>query len=718
MSDNILVQTEGTNLAFVEENKLGASTPPTTGWWNVQPNSFGTYGPSFKKDPRDPISKNAQLQKGMLTDMDSGIQIEVDLTRHHVERFAPGIFRCVAKVPGNTGKAVFFPTAVTGTGFTVDGLGALGQHYLVSSRGFNEEANNGLKELGAGSTNTEIKTAGLEASTDVPSNAEVALAGYRGASGSIKLDSDGNITSVSEDFTTWGLNKFQWVSVGDPNDATHSFDNPDFVGPVRLRKIEAHKLTLDRRSWVVGQKSYLDLGTVATNLDSVIEAQTVGPGGDALTVAVVDDGDAAVKASLNLATKTAHVNTVIQARTPGTDGNAITVEITAGAPTAAGVLTEVGTNVKLQIKTTATATTVGDLETLIGTSTLIQVKTAGTSGTSLDGTDVFASSALSGGTAADPVSIVEVGSATTIHITGGSSTVADVEAAIASDSTLIEVKTPGTPGAILVHTNDEFAATNLAHGADGTDTAVGKRVDIYFGPWYRNVATDHPDYRTPSYAFEIAYQTLYNGSPGYHYLLGNMVDECKWNLPLTAKSTMSLKFVGLKTLNPTPTRKTGPADARDANSNEGVSTSTDLQRLRLTDVDELGLSTDFTNVTITSSNGISTQKQLATLGGKFMNIGHHKEMLDASCIFTSDAMIRAVRDNRSCSLDVMLRNSDFGALYDLNSLTLDSNDYKLERDKAVILDNKGSGFQDPLSGSTASLSTFPYLPPLLADDTE
>lgn len=717
MSDNTAVQTESTNLAFVEENSFKSKTPPSSGWWNLQPNSYGTFGPTYKKEPRDPISKNAQLQKGMLTDLDSGIAYECDITKHHVDRFAGGIFRCVAKHPGNTTQSVFFPGAVTSTGYTVGALGALAAHYLVFARGFEEDANNGLKELGAGSTNTEIKTGGLVVSASPPANAEVAVCGYRGATSDIQLDASGNIISVGAvDFTTWGLNKFQWGSVGDPNSPTHSFDNPDFLGPFRIRKIEAHKITIDRRTWLVGQKSFLDLGTLATNLDTVVEAQTVGSAGDAITVAFVDDGDPAVKASLDLATKTAHATTVVEARAGGTGGNAITVEITTGAPTAAGVLLEVGTNVRLQIKITATATTVTQLETLIGTSTLIQVKTTGVGATSLDGTDAFASTALAGGVAADPVSIVEVSSAVTVHFTGSSTTVADVESAIASDSALIEVKTPGTAGAVLVHSNDEFAATNLAHGASGADTATGKRIDIYFGPWYRNVATDHPDYRTPSYAFEVTYQTLENGEQGFEYLLGNMVDECTWNLDSTSKATMSMKFVGATTLNPTGTRKAGPSTARDANSNAGVSTSTDLQRLRVSDIDETGLTTDFTSVKITSTNSISPQKQLGVLGSNFMNVGHHKSMVDFSCIFTSDAVIKAVRSNVSSSLDIMMRNDEFGCLYDVQSMTIDSNDRKMERDKVMTLDNKGSGFQNPISGSTESLSTFPYLPPLVADD--
>ncbi len=716
MSNN-QVQTESTNLAVVEEDTLGSTVLPSEGWRNLQPNSYSSFGPSFKKDPRNPISKNAQLQKGMLTDEDSGVAFEMDVTKDAIDRFAKGIFRVEPKHCGNKGQSLYAVTGVTSTGYTVDALGDLGQHFLIYARGMADAANDGLRVVGSGSTSDEIKAASLTPETS-PANATVEVAGWRGVSGDIELDADGNITSSLADFTTWGLNPFQWISVGDPNDANVSFLNPDFIGSARVRKVTTHKITLDRRNWLVEEKSYLDIGGITTNFDTVVEAETAGAGGDAVTVAAVDDGDPAVKASLDLSTKTAHVNTVVQAKAGGAAGDMITVEFTAGAPTAAGVLTEVGNNVKIKYKATSVASTVTDIETLIATSTLIEVKTPGTGANILDGTDAFASAALAGGVDADPPSVSESGSAVTLHFTGGATTVAEMEAVIDSDSTLIDVKTPGTAGHILVNTDDEFSATDLAHGASGSDAGTGRTVDVYFSRWYRNVATDHADYRTPSYAFEVAYQTLDDGSPEYEYMLGNMVDNWVWDFSLTSKAKVTAKFVGTRSLSPTASRKAGPVDALDPNVNLGVSTATDLIRLRIADHDEVGISTDFQSLKVTASNGVSPEKQLGQLGASKMNVGQHTEMVEASCIFTNDLVIKAVKDNRTNSLDIMMRNGDFGALLDVQSMTLDDANRKMERQKSVIVDSKAMGFQDLDSGSTASLSVFAYLPPIVADSDE
>lgn len=712
-------QTEGTNLAVVMEATLGAKTPPTQNWFNLQPNSYGTFGPSYKKTPRDPISKNQQLQKPMLTDEDSGIPFESDVTKDVIDRFAEGIFRSVAKHCGNKEQSLYRPTGVTSTGYTVGALGDLTQRFLIFGRGFDILGNNGLKMVGAASTNTEIKTSDLATEASPPSNATVELAGWRGAEGDIQLDTDSNLISAVVDFTTWNLNEDQWIFIGGEADGNR-FATEAYWGAARVKSVAAHKIVLERRTWDVESKSLLDLSGLTVNLDTVVEARTAGPAGDDITVAAVADGSPAAKAELdmNAAGNSVHIDTIVRAKLPGTDGNLITVEVVAGAPTAAGVLTEIGTHVKLAIKTTVTATTVADLETLIGTSTLIEVKTAGTGATSLDATDVFDSVPLTGGTDATAPSVSEVGDAVTLHFTSGFTTVLELETVIDSDSTKIKVKTAGSsPSQTLATVDDDFVATNLDGGTDGADDGAGKEIDVYFSRWFRNVAIDHDDYLKPSYAFEMTYPTLGDsGEPEYEYMLGNMVDEWVWNIPLTAKSTVNASFVGTRTLAITPTRKTGPATARNPNANAGVSTATNLMRLRIDAVDDTGISTDFTNLKVTVKNNVSPQKQLAQLGANKMNIGKHMVMVEASCIFTSPEVINAIRANTECRLDILMRNEDFGALLDVQSMTLDAGDRKLEKDKSITIESKATGYQNPLSGSTDSMSIFAYLPPEPVDE--
>ncbi len=681
MSDDTTLasQTEGTGLAVAIEDSLGSTTVPEEGWETLQPNSFGEFGATFKKMPRDPITASLQMQKGMLVGEESGIAFEVDATMDAIDKFAEMMFRSVKKHGGNTGQSRFAVSSVTGTGYTVDADGDLTAKSLIVARGFDTDANNGLKEVGAGSTDTETKVASLTAEASPPSNARIDFVGWRGAAGDLFLDTSGYLKSTVANFTLMGLQEFQWVYIGGES-SDNRFATPEYFGACRIAAggIAAHQLTFDMWSWDVEAFAELDLATVATLLDTVVQAQTSGSGGDAITVRTLADGTPAVKSELDLDGPSTNIDTIIRAKFGGTDGDDITVEIVSGAPTAAGVLTEVGTHVKLAIKVTATATTVGDLETLIGSSTLIEVKTAGTAITSLTAGDVFASVPLAGGADADAASVSEISNAVTLHYTPGFTTVAELEAVITADSTKIEVKRAGTPTAVLTDPDDTFVATNLDGGSDGDDDGAGKRIDLYFSRFLRNVAMGHADFRKPSACFEVTYPELYEGQPGYEYILGNMLDSADFNIPLGNKATISLGFKGTRTLAFTDTRKTGPSDAIDPVTNLGVSTATDLQRLRMEDEDHLGISSSFTSAKLAIKNNISPEPQLGVLGARIMNQGKHQQMFEGDVIFTS---------------------SD-----------------KMDKDKSIKVSSKSTGFQHPKSGSTGSLSLFGYLPPLPAEE--
>lgn len=591
------VQTEATNLSCVEEVILGSATPPTTGWRNMQPNSYGNFGPSFKKTPRDPISKNQQLRKGMLVDEDSAIPFELDLTKDAIDQFGEAIFRCKTKHSGGTGKSLWYATSVDATGFVVDTLGALQAKTLVYVRGAVNAVNNGLHEVDVGSTGTHIKvlTAGLIAET-LPANATVEVAGFRFASGDATLDSSGNFVVSAANLTTMGLNPEQWVYVGGRLDA-NSFVDTRFRGAANIVSITATDIVLSRRTWAL---EFLDLGTVSTgNIDTIVEVRESGLG-HGITLQVVNDGAGAGTLTESLGAVVAHVQT--------------------------------GT------------TTVAQFEALINASVQLRVRTA--------------------------------------------------------DAT----------GSDLLQAGDIFGPTAINAVSYGPDAGTAKRVEMFFTRWYRNVPMDHADYKVPSFAMEVTYPTLSNGAPEYEYLLGNELDEWVWNFPLTGKATINASFVGTRSLNPTATRKTGPSTALDPNTQAGLSTSTDLQRIRVDGVDDVGISSDLQSVKVTTKNNISPQKQLGKLGARLMNQGKHTQMADLDVIFVDDQIIKAVKDNRDVRLDVLARNEDFGCLLDVQTMTLDTSDKKLEKDKSVMISSKATGHQNVLS--TASLSVFAFLPPL------
>lgn len=490
------VITEGTNLNVAPEVTRG--TTPTTGWTAVQVNSYGDFGASMKKVARTPISKNRQNQRPILTDLDSAMPFQSDLTKDVFDAFLSGWLMSQVKHSGGTGLSFFRPTAVTATGYTVAASGALAQNILIVARNFSTAANNGVKVLGAGSIATEIKTAGLTAEAAPPSIATVDVAGVQGAAGDIGIDASGNLTSAANIWTGLGLNVGQWIRLGDlPSGAAFAFSNVAYVGTARIKAIAAGTLTLERRSWTVG------------------------------------------------------------------------------AP----------------------------------------------------------------------------------------------------------------------------------------DAGAAKTIRVFFSRWCRNVAIDHADYVEPSYGFEVTYPNLGGvGVPEYIVPVGNLSDEVSFNLPLTDKATVDLSFIGMNTPDQTSVRPTGAANAIPPTTQIAVSTATDLPKLRVANVDESGISTDFKSIKITAKNNVNPEKQLGQLGAAYMNVGRFELMVEFEAILVTDTIIKAIRDNREAMIDVLTRNADFGALFDCMSVTLDEGDQNLATNESVKLKTKATGFQNNTLNSTLGISVFAYLP--------
>lgn len=243
------------------------------------------------------------------------------------------------------------------------------------------------------------------------------------------------------------------------------------------------------------------------------------------------------------------------------------------------------------------------------------------------------------------------------------------------------------------------------------DAAAGKTIQVFFSRWCRNVAFDHADHLKPSYTFEITYPDLGGaGVPKYEYVAGNIVDEWSWNLSLTDKATVDMSFTGTTTGKPTAVRATGAATGHAPLTQVAVSTSVDLARLRISKVDETGISTDFKNAKITMRNNVTPEKVLGTLGAALMNLGRFEVDVEAEVVFTSSDVVDAVRDNISVTMDFGARNSDFGFLIDVMSCSLDEQDKNFQTNMSVTIKSKATGFQDPTLGATAGLSLFAYLP--------
>jgi Phage tail tube protein len=243
------------------------------------------------------------------------------------------------------------------------------------------------------------------------------------------------------------------------------------------------------------------------------------------------------------------------------------------------------------------------------------------------------------------------------------------------------------------------------------DTGTAKTIHLYFGKFVRNVPVDDADYIERSFQIEGAYPDLESvGVDAYEYSIGNYCNEMVIELPLTDKATVSFGFIGTDTEPATATRKTNADTPVLPSQTVAFNTSSDIGRLRITEVDETGLSTYFKNVTLTLNNNVSPEKVLGVLGAAFMNTGNFEVDMEAQLLFTDKAITEAIRNNTTITMDFSVRNDDGGLFIDIPACTLSGGDKEFPENETVLINTPTMAFQDPILGTSIGMSLFGYLP--------
>ncbi len=231
------VKTNNVQVIFAVEQTPGV-LPGSPSWEVVEFNTLPAFGNEITTVARDPISKNRQRRKGTVTDLDSSVSLDTDITMSGFENFMEGFM-----FANFTGGAVFPVTDVTATGYTVASGGALATDTLIFARGFTNAANNGLKPVTAGSTATEIKASGLVLEASPPANAIVEVAGVRGATSDLQIDASGDLISTALDFTTLPIVVGQTIWIGGEA-AGNQFATAADIGWARIVSIVTNKIVL------------------------------------------------------------------------------------------------------------------------------------------------------------------------------------------------------------------------------------------------------------------------------------------------------------------------------------------------------------------------------------------------------------------------------------------------------------------------------------------
>jgi hypothetical protein len=239
-------------------------------------------------------------------------------------------------------------------------------------------------------------------------------------------------------------------------------------------------------------------------------------------------------------------------------------------------------------------------------------------------------------------------------------------------------------------------------------TAPTTAVDVLFGEFIRNVSTASAEFLERSFQFEAEFPNLANPSGDeYEYSKGNFCNTATFTLPLAGKATAAFGFTGTDTDNPSETRKTGASAATNPTQTGALNTSADILQLRVTEVDETGLTTDFKSIALTLNNNVSPEKVLGTLGAKFLNTGNFEVDVEAKLVFTNGRVVDKVRANETVTMDFILRNDDAIIAVDIPSMTLGGGGREYPVNESVLINTKGEAFLDDTLGTSLGISIIP-----------
>ena len=244
------------------------------------------------------------------------------------------------------------------------------------------------------------------------------------------------------------------------------------------------------------------------------------------------------------------------------------------------------------------------------------------------------------------------------------------------------------------------------------DTGTGKTIQIFFGPWWRNVPGTHADYREPSFTLEASYPGAGAADAvSYVYGLGHCVNEVAISAPSEEKVVATMSFVGTNITAPTATRATGASAAIEPLGNAAFTTADQVRRIRVAkNIDETGVQSDVLDWTLTLMKNVSPQVQQGTLGARRMVFGEFGATLELTAIFVDTNVCDAIRNNTTCSFDVALRSSDGTALFDIPSFDPTGGNPTIAENEAVTLAVTAESWRDQVFNFVAGLTMFPYLP--------
>lgn len=252
---------------------------------------------------------------------------------------------------------------------------------------------------------------------------------------------------------------------------------------------------------------------------------------------------------------------------------------------------------------------------------------------------------------------------------------------------------------------DENTLT-LSNSEFTTEAGTGKTVRLFVSSFVRNVPVDSADFLKTEYTMEARYNTT---PVIYEYARAVAANQMTINAPLTEKMTMDLTFVAQDLSEPVETPLPGAGYAEFV-ANEAYNTVTNLNRVRLTGIDESGLSTYLKDVTVTINNNVSGENVLGVMGAAFTNIGNLEITMDTETVMTDGSVLAAIRNNATVNFELAGVNGDGAFVVNIPAMTLGDGSKNLATGEKVKVTVSGTAHEEETIGYMIGFSLFPYLP--------
>jgi Phage tail tube protein len=265
-----------TSLRFAIESSLGVLPALSSQtWYQLEPNSYNSFGGTIKTVARQTINSGRQIQKGSVVDLDAAGTFSTDVTQAAtLQLLLAGFFFADPVQQASTqplfGSAIPI-TSVSGTttnkfnasgnGLTV--FGPAGQLFYTS--GFTNAGNNGLNVALTINTGYIVSSVALVTESSPPTSppARLDACGFQFASGDLSLTNSGTafptLATSTQDCTAIGLSVGQFVWIGGDSSST-KFATAANNGFARVLSITTHLITLDKTM----NTTVTDVGTSKT----------------------------------------------------------------------------------------------------------------------------------------------------------------------------------------------------------------------------------------------------------------------------------------------------------------------------------------------------------------------------------------------------------------------------------------------------------------------